>query len=216
MAEGVPGIVATADAMRVGVVSTFRAADADGNAGVESRAVVERAVTAATRLSVRISVIAVVAASPFASTEAVPSLDAAAKVVESGASSVRGAGSRVMITATAPSTTSPITEMLTPRTAGVPVDVSSALSAGLPGRISGVRLTSRYGVIGVPHCAQTSSSSPMMLLHEAQVVVGGTVMRGNKRKNRQRVGRPRGVRCACAPQVRPYAQRRRMARGGWA
>ena len=140
----------------------------------------DRAVTAATRFSVRTSAIEVVAVSPPASTAV--ATKAAESVADCDTSRVRGAGSCVATMTVAPSTTSATSETPTPRMAVVEVDVSSVLSAGLPGRMSGVRLTGRKGVTGASHCAQTSSSSPMTLLQEGQEVEG-TVMPGGERRN---------------------------------
>ena len=158
--------------------SGVAAADVDGVAALTALGA-DRAVTAATRLSVRTSAPDVVAVSPPASTA--DATAAALSVADSDTSRVRGAGSRVATMTVAPSITSATSETPTPRMAVVEVDVSSALSAGLPGRMSGVRLTGRNGVTSAPHCAQTSSSSPMMLLQEGQEVVGTVMPYGERR-----------------------------------
>ena len=178
-----------------GVVSRARVGVAAATEGAIVRGGAERAVTAATRLSVRRSVLDDAGVSSVAS--ATPSLVAEENVASGEASSLRGAGSRVITTTTVPSSASPNTDAPTARTTGVPVDVSSALSAGLPGRISGVRLTGRNGATGSPHCAHTSSSSPTRTLQDGQVVLG-TVMPWKGRRNVQRVGCPRDVRFAAA------------------
>ena len=138
---------------------------------------------------------------------------AAASTVDDAATS-RGAGSCVMTSAMAPMKARPITAAPTVRTAGVPVDVSSSLSAGLPGRISGVRLAMRNTGIGTPQYAQTSSSSPTIWLQAGQVADGGTVMPENGRMNGRRVGRPR-CRCRERYEAPIEGQLRWAGRGCW-
>ena len=128
------------------------------------------------------------------------------------AAASRAPGSRVTNTAITPTTASPSSDTPTPFVAGVAVDVSSALSAGLPGRISGVRLATRKAKTGAPQRSQVRTSSLTMLLQDGQVTVEGTVMPGVKRARGQRVGCPRCVGIATASRNRSWAESRRVAR----